>query len=110
MSFQSNGSDAQAMALKQLTLLTHQQGVVMAFTYVFFLLTLLFVGLGVLAILMKKPTQAGDAASGHFTAQILISVVDRHFSHKLINCYAELSLMPEAGQESLDNGSGWWRD
>ena len=63
--FQSYGSDAQAMALKQLTLLTHRQGVVMAFADVFFLLTLLFVGLGILAVLMKKPTEAGGAASGH---------------------------------------------
>src|SRR6185436_10636489 len=38
--FQSYGSDAKAMALKQLMLLTHQQGVVMAFADVFFLLTL----------------------------------------------------------------------
>jgi DHA2 family multidrug resistance protein len=62
MRFQSYGSDAQAMALKQLTLLTHRQGVVMAFADVFFLLTLLFVGLAVLAIVMKKP--AGQAAGG----------------------------------------------
>ena len=63
--FQSYGSDAQAMALKQLTLLTHQQGIVMAFADVFFLLTLLFFGLGVLAIVMKKPAQTGGAAGGH---------------------------------------------
>jgi len=62
---QSYGSDAQAMALKQLTLLTHQQGVVMAFADVFFLLTLLFVGLGVLAVTMKKPGQPALAAGGH---------------------------------------------
>jgi MFS transporter, DHA2 family, multidrug resistance protein len=53
------------MALKQLTLLTHQQGVVMAFADVFFLLTLLFVGLGVLAVTMKKPGQPALAAGGH---------------------------------------------
>ena len=63
--FQSYGSDAQAMAVKQLTQLTHQQGVVMAFADVFFLLTLLFVVLGVSAILMQKPTQAAGAAGGH---------------------------------------------
>src|SRR6266481_8645666 len=43
--FQSYGSDAQAMALKQLTDIAHREGVVMAFADVFFLLTLLFVGL-----------------------------------------------------------------
>jgi DHA2 family multidrug resistance protein len=63
--FQSYGSDAQAMALKQLTLLTHQQAVVMSFADVFFLLTFLFVGLGTLAIIMKKPVQVAEAASGH---------------------------------------------
>src|SRR5262245_31097122 len=64
--FQSYGSDAQAMALKQLTLLTHRQGVVMAFADVFFLLTLLFVSLAVLAGVMKKPVQAGPAGGGHW--------------------------------------------
>jgi MFS transporter, DHA2 family, multidrug resistance protein len=63
--FQSYGSDAKAMALKQLTLLTHQQGVVMAFADVFFLLTLLFVGLAALAVIMKKPTQAAPAGGAH---------------------------------------------
>jgi DHA2 family multidrug resistance protein len=63
--FQSYGSDAKAMALKQLMLLTHQQGVVMAFADVFFLLTLLFVGLAALAIIMKKPNQAAPAGGGH---------------------------------------------
>jgi MFS transporter, DHA2 family, multidrug resistance protein len=63
--FQSYGSDAKAMALKQLMLLTHQQGVVMAFADVFFLLTLLFVGLAALAVVMKKPTQAAPAGGGH---------------------------------------------
>ena len=57
------------------------------------------------------PTRVQHHFAG-LTAQILISVnVDRHFSHKLkIDRYAELSLMPEAGQEPLDNGSGWSRD
>lgn len=63
--FQSYGSDAHATALKQLTLLTHQQGVVMAFADVFFLLTILFVVLGVGAMLMKKPTQIAGGAGGH---------------------------------------------
>src|SRR5882672_7098594 len=63
--FQSYGSDAKAMALKQLALLTHQQGVVMAFADVFFLLTLLFVGLAALAVVMKKPVAAAPAGAGH---------------------------------------------
>src|SRR5262245_47608589 len=63
--FQSYGSDAKAMALKQLSLLAHRQGVVMAFADVFFLLTLLFVGLAALAIIMKKPVQAAAGGGGH---------------------------------------------
>jgi DHA2 family multidrug resistance protein len=56
--FSSFGSDAQAMALKQIYNLTHQQGVVMAFADVFLVLTLLFVGLAVLSLLIRRPTQA----------------------------------------------------
>jgi hypothetical protein len=37
----------------------------MAFADVFFLLTLLFVGLAALAIIMKKPVQAAPAGGGH---------------------------------------------
>ena len=51
------------MALKQLNLLVHRQGVVMAFADVFFLLTLLFLALAALAMVMKKPTAA--VAGGH---------------------------------------------
>jgi len=65
MRFQSYGSDAQAMALKQLTLLAHREGVVMAFADVFFLLTILFAGLGLLAIIMKKPNQGAAVSGGH---------------------------------------------
>ena len=56
--FSSFGSDAQAMALKQIYNLTHQQGVVMAFADVFLVLTFLFVGLAVLSLLIRRPTQA----------------------------------------------------
>ena len=53
--FSSYGSDAQLMALKQLNLIVHRQGVVMAFADVFFILTLLFTGLAVLALVMRRP-------------------------------------------------------
>jgi DHA2 family multidrug resistance protein len=56
--FSSFGSDAQAMALKQIYNLTHQQGVVMAFADVFLILTILFVGLAVLSLLIRRPTQS----------------------------------------------------
>ena len=61
------GSDAQAMALKQLNAIAHRQGVVMAFADVFLVLTLLFVGLAVLALFMKRPPDVAAAAGagGH---------------------------------------------
>ncbi len=63
--FSSYGSDAQAMALKQLNQIVHQQGVVMAFADVFLVLTFLFVGLAVLAMFMKRPPALGAAEGGH---------------------------------------------
>jgi DHA2 family multidrug resistance protein len=62
--FQSFGSDAQTMALKQLTAMAHQQAVVMAFADVFLLLTALFVGLALFALVMKRP-KPGAAAPAH---------------------------------------------
>jgi DHA2 family multidrug resistance protein len=62
--FSSYGSDAQAMALKQLNQIAHRQGVVMAFGDVFLVLTVLFVGLAFLALVMKRPVQA-PAPGGH---------------------------------------------
>jgi MFS transporter, DHA2 family, multidrug resistance protein len=55
------GSDAQNMALKQLMVLVHQQGVVMAFADVFLLLSLLFVGFAGLVVLMRRPPQLASA-------------------------------------------------
>jgi len=63
--FSSYGSDAQAMALKQLNQIVHQQGVVMAFADVFLVLTFLFVGLAVLAMFMKRPPALVAAEGGH---------------------------------------------
>jgi len=62
--FQGAG-DASEMALKQLFLLTHQQGLAMAFADVFLALTLLFVALAGAAFLMRRPTSAGAAGAGH---------------------------------------------
>ncbi len=61
--FHSFGSDAHAMALKQLMQITHQQGVVMAFSDVFLLLTLLFAGLALLSLLVSKPKAAAGGAA-----------------------------------------------
>jgi len=62
--FSSFGSDAQAMALKQLNAIVHRQGVVMAFADVFLLLTLLFAALAMLALVMKRPPEA-TGTGGH---------------------------------------------
>jgi MFS transporter, DHA2 family, multidrug resistance protein len=62
--FSSFGSDAHAMALKQLSSIVHRQGVVMAFADVFLVLTWLFLGLAVFAIVMKRPASA-TAPGGH---------------------------------------------
>jgi DHA2 family multidrug resistance protein len=52
------GSDAQLMALKQLTGIVRQQAAVMSYADVFFVLTLLFVALAALGVIMKKPAPA----------------------------------------------------
>jgi DHA2 family multidrug resistance protein len=62
--FSSFGSDAQAMALKQLSQIVHRQGVVMAFADVFLVLTFLFIGLAVFALVMKRPPAAGASGGG----------------------------------------------
>ena len=62
--FQSFGSDAQAMALKQLTNMVHRESVVMAFSDVFLFLTALSFGLCVLAIFIRKPPAQAAAGGG----------------------------------------------
>jgi DHA2 family multidrug resistance protein len=63
--FQSFGSDAQTMALRQLMGLARQQGTVMAFADVFLMLAVLFVLFGTLALLMRRPAAPAGAAAGH---------------------------------------------
>jgi MFS transporter, DHA2 family, multidrug resistance protein len=62
--FSSYGSDAQLMAVKQLNAIVHRQGVVMAFGDVFLMLTLLFVGLAMFALVLRRPAEAA-APGGH---------------------------------------------
>ncbi|MFA5898731.1 MAG: MFS transporter, partial [Hyphomicrobium sp.] len=62
--FSAYGSDAQAMALKTLMQITHRQGVVMAFSDVFLMLTILFAGLALASIVVSKPSASAGAA-GH---------------------------------------------
>jgi DHA2 family multidrug resistance protein len=59
------GSDADMMALKQITGLVRQQAVVMSFADVFLMLTALFVALAALGVMMKRPQPVGAGAGGH---------------------------------------------
>jgi len=64
--FHDFGSNAPAMALKQMSLMARREATVMSFSDVFLLLTVLFVGLAALGIVMKRPAvPAGAAAGGH---------------------------------------------
>ena len=63
--FQNFGSDAQSMALRQLTGLVRQQGIVMAFADVFLMLAVLFVLFGAMAVVLRRPAVAPEAAAGH---------------------------------------------
>ena len=59
------GSDAHTMALKQLFMMVHQQGVVMAFADVFLLLALLFAVFAPLAVMLRRPAADAGDAGGH---------------------------------------------
>jgi DHA2 family multidrug resistance protein len=64
--FHDFGSNAEAMALKQMSLMVRREATVMSFSDVFLLLTILFVGLAVLGIVMKRPAApAGASAEAH---------------------------------------------
>jgi MFS transporter, DHA2 family, multidrug resistance protein len=63
--FVGHGPDAKMMALKRLFLMTHQQGVVMAFADVFLGLTVIFIGIGVTAIIAKRPAEASQLTADH---------------------------------------------
>jgi DHA2 family multidrug resistance protein len=64
--FHDFGSNAEVMALKQMSLMVRREATVMSFSDVFLLLTILFVGLAVLGIVMKRPAApAGAGAEAH---------------------------------------------
>ncbi len=62
--FHDFGSNAPAMALKQMSLMARREATVMSFSDVFLLLTVLFVGLAALGIVMKRPAVPAGAAAG----------------------------------------------
>ena len=57
-------SDAQQMALKQMMSVVRRQAEVMSFADIFLMLTVLFVGLALLGLLMKRPQPAPAAGGG----------------------------------------------
>jgi MFS transporter, DHA2 family, multidrug resistance protein len=64
--FYDFGSNAEPMALKQMSLMARLQATVMSFSDVFLFLTILFVCLAALGIVLKRPVAApGAAAEAH---------------------------------------------
>jgi DHA2 family multidrug resistance protein len=59
------GPDAHLMALKQLMGIVRQQATVLSFADVFLMLTVLFMGLALLGIIMKRPVPVPANAAGH---------------------------------------------
>src|SRR5438128_6102668 len=63
--FQAYGSDARIMALKQLFMMTHREGLVMALGDVFLALTVLFAVMSLSTMVMKRPSVGAAPASEH---------------------------------------------
>jgi DHA2 family multidrug resistance protein len=64
--FHDFGSNAQLMALKEMSLLARREATVMSFSDVFLLLTILFVALAALGVIMQRPpAPAGAATEAH---------------------------------------------
>lgn len=63
--FAASGIDGVAAATRQMAGLVHREASVMAFSDVFFLLTVLFGVLALLALVMRKPSPAAAAAPAH---------------------------------------------
>ena len=60
-----HGLDGLAAATRQLGNIVQQQAYVLSFVDTFMLLTVLFGGLGVFALMMRKPGRAGGGGGGH---------------------------------------------
>jgi MFS transporter, DHA2 family, multidrug resistance protein len=64
--FHDYGSNAQIMAIKQMSLMIRREATVMSFSDVFVLMTILFVALALLGLVMKRPAmRAAAGAGGH---------------------------------------------
>jgi DHA2 family multidrug resistance protein len=62
---QFQGSDAQSQALQALTGMVRRQAAVMSYADVFLMMTVLFAGLAVLGLLMKRPQAPAASGAGH---------------------------------------------
>ncbi len=65
LSARFQGSDAHAMALKELMAIVRRQAAVMSYADVFLMLTVLFLSLAALGLLMKRPKVPDIESSGH---------------------------------------------
>ncbi len=87
--FHDFGSDAQAMALKQMSLMARRQASVMSFADVFLMMTVLFVALAALGIVMKRAGRGRRwrAAPNWLNDQVISEsrfiVVSRHIQLQL---------------------------
>jgi MFS transporter, DHA2 family, multidrug resistance protein len=63
--FHDFGSNASAMAIKQMSLMARREATVLSFSDVFLVLTVLFVALALLGLLMKRPAPLAAGAGGH---------------------------------------------
>ncbi|MDE2383556.1 MAG: DHA2 family efflux MFS transporter permease subunit [Alphaproteobacteria bacterium] len=63
--FQSLGSKADTVALKQLSLMVRKQAFTLAIADIFFLLTILFLAIVLMLPLLQKPKAAGGGGGGH---------------------------------------------
>jgi len=59
------GSDAELMALRQMMGMVRQQAAVMSYADVFWILTVLFIGLAGLGVIMRRPQPAVATTQGH---------------------------------------------
>jgi DHA2 family multidrug resistance protein len=62
--FHDFGSNAQAIALKQMSLMARREATVMSFSDVFLMLTILFIALAALGLVMKRPAAPAGAGAG----------------------------------------------
>jgi DHA2 family multidrug resistance protein len=63
--FHDFGTNAGAMALKEMSLMARREATVMSFSDIFLMMTILFVGLAALAVVMKRPAAPAAVAAEH---------------------------------------------